>query len=393
MSIKKSLLRLLNWITPKDEKMILFSSNPDFSDNSEAVFNTMRKDCRFSDYKFVWITRSSSLSKYKGTKCYKVYSPMSFWAYFRAKYVFTTHGIYDGIGCKSQINIGLWHGMPLKSLGSYSANSETFLKLTKYEKRDFTYMIATSPLYQQIMAKCFNMHEEKIIVSGQPRNDELMQNNDSLEKLSIPVRRKTICWLPTYRDPTKVNKAHLVYNQGKHYDNGIPLISEENLKELNEFLKTLSINLVVKIHGSQKFDRSKIPVTENIFFITNENLSKSGVQLYEMLACSDALITDYSSVYIDYMATDKPMAFVIDDIDEYGTDRGFVFENPLDYMPGMKVKDQISLKSFIKSVSEDRDEYKDSRKIVRPKLNIFTDDKNTQRVIDFVFGCDMSGKR
>lgn len=146
------------------------------------------------------------------------------------------------------------------------------------------------------------------------------------------------------------------------------------------------MNLIIKIHSMQKFDKKNFPASSNIYIINDDDLCKNDVQLYKVLACSDALITDYSSVYIDYLATDKPMAFVVDDIYEYGNDRGFVFENPLDYMPGMKVKTLNNLMEFIVNVGKNVDGFKQARHEARRTLNIFNDDKNTQRVVNFVFG-------
>ena len=55
-----------------------------------------------------------------------------------------------------------------------------------------------------------------------------------------------------------------------------------------------------------------------------------------MLGSSDALITDYSSVYFDYLLLDKPIGFTVDDMELYIKDRGFIFNNPEEYMPGKR---------------------------------------------------------
>ncbi len=385
MDIRKIVVKLLNNIIPKNNKLILFTSNPDFSDNAAAVFKRISSDKRFSNYQLVWITRESSRSEYKGVKCYKVNGFSSFLVYFRAKYIFTTHGLYYGTSSKYQVKVGLWHGMPLKSLGAFTANSNTFSATITEDVCDFKYMIATSPLYQEIMSKCFCLKKENIIVTGLPRNDELFHKDKSLTKLSICDSKKVICWLPTYRKPIGIDSDRGIYNQGKDYEFGIPLITHDNIKELDNILKDTNVSLIIKIHGTQKFQKESFPNTSNIFIITNNDLYEKEVQLYNLLACSDALITDYSSVYIDYLAIDKPMAFVVDDINEYGNDRGFVFENPLDFMPGMKVKSMEDIMNFICNVSQNKDDFKQERLDVRKELNIFNDDNNTQRVIDFVF--------
>ena len=55
--------------------------------------------------------------------------------------------------------------------------------------------------------------------------------------------------------------------------------------------------------------------------------------MYVLLRNADALITDYSSAYFDYMLLNRPIAFTVEDIEEYRKKRGFVFDNPFEYMP------------------------------------------------------------
>ena len=380
----RSFLKFCNILIPKNSKQIVFRSAPDFSDSSIAVYNALKANPRFKDFRMVWLT-TSNIREYQGAKCYQYKSLLALLSFFRAKYTFSTHGIYGGLATKKQIKVELWHGMPLKSLAAYSANSNLAINFDK-DMYDFTYLFATSPFFKNIMAKCFKMSEDAVHVLGLPRNDMIMHPDDSLVKLNIGTARKSICWLPTYRNPIDVQINNRVVEQGKNYEFGIPLINSGNINLLDSCLHDADVNLIIKIHSMQKFDKTKIPASSYIHIITDEDLCKNDVQLYKILACSNALITDYSSVYIDYLATDKPMAFVVDDIDEYSSDRGFVFENPMDYMPGMKVKTLKDLMEFIAKISQNVDDFKQARSEARKTLNIFTDDKNTQRVIDFVFG-------
>ncbi len=51
---------------------------------------------------------------------------------------------------------------------------------------------------------------------------------------------------------------------------------------------------------------------------------KEGLQLYEFIHCADALVSDYSSVAIDYLLLDRPLGFTLDDYKEYTQSRGWV---------------------------------------------------------------------
>ena len=90
-------------------------------------------------------------------------------------------------------------------------------------------------------------------------------------------------------------------------------------------------------------------------------MDDKNIQLYEILPVFDALITDYSSVAIDYLLIDKPIGFTLDDFEEYRKSRGFVFNDPREYMPGEHIYVLDDLIKFISNVANGKDEYKDKR--------------------------------
>jgi len=132
---------------------------------------------------------------------------------------------------------------------------------------------------------------------------------------------------------------------------------------------------------SEKFNYSS---HSNIMCLTNPELEEKGIHFYSLLKQTDALITDYSSVFFDYLLLDKPLAFTIDDIDSYSGNRGFVFENPLDYMPGEKIKNSEEFFSFIDNCVNGLDEFKSQRLDINDKVNYYKDNKNCERIIKFV---------
>ena len=64
----------------------------------------------------------------------------------------------------------------------------------------------------------------------------------------------------------------------------------------------------------------------------------------------DLLLTDFSSVYIDFLLTLKPVGFLFDDIESYVSNRGFVFENYKEYMPAVEINNLNSLLAFLDEV-------------------------------------------
>ena len=187
------------------------------------------------------------------------------------------------------------------------------------------------------------------------------------------VRRgadKVILWLPTYRNEEK--------------DFPTPVLTERQALELNEMLKLRNAKLIVKIHPLQKLS-GEMKKYSYIEFVTQEQLNKSEMTVYSLLRAADALITDYSSVYFDFMMLDRPIGFTVDDIEEYKKNRGFVFENPYDYMPGYKISNYGDVLSFIEDVIEGNDRYAKERRELNKKINFYNDGKSCERVVAKVF--------
>lgn len=378
MNNKKKIIKFLNTIVPKNEKLVLFSSKPDFSDNTQAVYDYMCSYPYFQGYSLIWIcSKKKNASK---TAVYKN-SLKALWLYLRAKVIFSSHGLFAGTTVKNQIHVGLWHGMALKRIKALSN--------PKYDssEREMTFTLATSYVFQDIMARCFAIPREDVKVLGLPRNDLLLHPDYSaLKKLAIPTAKKIVFWLPTYKRPVSVSKEHGVMNEGNCTDLGIQFWNHTSIKELDEWLNNKNVYLVIKIHTLQKFDKSLVPRMRNIQFVTANECSDNQIDLYSLLACGEALITDYSSVYVDYLTADKPLAFVIEDMQSYGQERGFTFDNPLEYMPGKLIRTANDFLAFLTDIECENDRYKNVRAEKRKYLNIFTDDNSTKRVVEYVFG-------
>ena len=59
-------------------------------------------------------------------------------------------------------------------------------------------------------------------------------------------------------------------------------------------------------------------------------MEKKQIKLYELIGISDGLLSDYSSVAVDYLLLDRPLGYVLADYNIYKEKRGFVFEDPLE---------------------------------------------------------------
>ncbi len=105
----------------------------------------------------------------------------------------------------------------------------------------------------------------------------------------------------------------------------------------------------------------------------------------QLICCADILITDYSSVFFETLITDIPVVFFAPDYEVYVTERGFY----LDYetLPGIIAKNKDELITALKT--ENKDKYKEKKKMFFEKYMSACDGKSCERVTEFIAGgCD-----
>ena len=103
-----------------------------------------------------------------------------------------------------------------------------------------------------------------------------------------------------------------------------------------------------------------------------------------LIAVSDLLITDYSSIYYDYLLADKPIAVTWDDLEDYRRDPGFAVDLDVFMKGAVKAYNVEELITFIQDVASGRDTLKAERCEIRDIVNYSTDGKNTERVADYI---------
>jgi CDP-glycerol glycerophosphotransferase len=231
--ILKYLIKFLRLFIWPQNNSIVYHSFPDFSDNSFSFFcyvvNTHK------EYKNIWLISNNDKLRYKKlianyteSSNYLIIRKKSFlgiYYFCKSKYVFFTHGLFNDIDIsKKQININLWHGMPLKNIGHLDNNS-------RVPKSNF--VIATSKFFQEIMSKAFLIKKENVLITGQPRNDFLLSKKYSLQDLVNKKNTdfdKTILWMPTYRKSI-IGDIRKDGESNKMND----FFEEKNLLKLNDF--------------------------------------------------------------------------------------------------------------------------------------------------------------
>lgn len=365
---------LIGRLFPIQKNKVFFDSLPDYADNSRALSDFLLEK---SNYIIFWAVHN--IPKVNDNRIHFVLKRNK-WAYIyhtiTSKYIFATHVSNVWANPKRQASVCLWHGTPLKKIG--------MLQHPEYEGilRQFRYFVSGSTSYIKIYKACFG-GDLNVIVTGLPRNDKLFNKSDSLEKLGVIQlpKNKVVFYLPTFRQTVTgdaVDASKNIYD-----DSYIKFNDQDDLNKWNGYLNSLHIILVVKPHPADKTMNEKIRMS-NIIVVQNEELLNNDIQLNALLNQADALITDFSSVFIDYMLMDRPIGFMILDLDEYNKNRGFLLMPVKDYLPGSIISTKNDLMTFFEEISLGIDRHKEDRQKLYRVYNDFRDGNNCKRVADAI---------
>jgi CDP-glycerol glycerophosphotransferase (TagB/SpsB family) len=375
----KKLFYLLDLLIPK-KKRIVFSSFPDLSDNAFALFEFMLNDVRLKNYSFVWLTEKEPSNYLTFNKpnifIIKKNSLKGIYFYLSSSIAFYTHGLYKNISSyNKKKRINLWHGMPFKKIGILDDN---FKGIVPTQDK----LIVTSLKCAQIYSEPFNISLDNILQLGQSRNDFLKKETFFFKKRGIDLSEydKVIVWLPTY----KKSNIGVIREDGVFNENKIGFLERNKLNELDSFLSNKNIFLILKLHPMDVFNEEVFCNLENILIIKNKDLEESKEQLYPILGLTDALITDFSSVFIDYLLIDKPIAFDLSDFENYNKNRGFLIKNPKKVLTGNTIYNYEDLKTFINNVYDEKDDYKQEREKNKKMFHNYYDYNSSKRITDWM---------
>lgn len=371
--------KLLSYLTI-DQKLIMFESEGDLSDNSYALYEHMLHDEQYASYRFVWIVMNKNHPNFERTKYVgktgmletikRMYFLSKCHYYFYDHYNFFEKGILDKK--KNQLVINLWHGCGIKA-ASY-AN----------ERSNIDFLISTGDFFNVELSKVFGVEISKVSAVGYPRTDYFYKEIDKKLfniKNKFNGYKKIFLWMPTFRRCDNKNIDESYFNSYT----GLPIVtSEKELAILDRVLTEQNCFCFFKIHHLQ----AGLPVFKqqfsNILIINDEDIQEEGLQLYEFLLITDALITDYSSIATDFMLLDKPIIYTIDDYEEYNNSRGFCFENTLNYLAGYNVTNSKEFYVAISEIADGKDYYKEDRNEIKNLFNSHCDGHNCERVLQLI---------
>lgn len=232
----------------------------------------------------------------------------------RVKTIFVTHSIKSVFRFvpKNIIVVNLHHGIALKKSGFDSPRDLKKLDRYKYNPyEDNNYVIASSVSTISFFKSAMRLGETRILPLGQPRNDILFNStkekqNEIRNKLALTSGDRVILYAPTFRDglDENINMVKSVVNTWNKY-----IDSKKTLQR-----EVLILRLHPKLHTY--LDCFNISMTDSIIVSS----LKDDVQ--ELLLTSDVLVSDYSSMILDYAILKRPIILAWHDYESYVCERG-----------------------------------------------------------------------
>ena len=353
---------------PVNPRKLVFESFGNYDDNARVLSDYLIQEGYADKYEIVWIVNDPKKYQSVIPSCVRVVKKRyanrkatleAHREVHSAAYVFYSHSMrWVNYVHNNQVYVDLWHGCSFKQA---KGGGRIF----------FDYCLVAGDLFVKTKADFFQCDEKKLLPIGYPRYDLMKTGNAVAADYVKEIRNKhgadkLILWMPTYR---KTKRSRLNENTLDQSKWDLPIVyDEEHMRDLNDVCGKFGVLLMIKWHMFSDEHVRHASRYGNIMFVGNEELEKRDVQLYALLHEADALITDYSSVGVDFLLLNRQIGYTLDDYEKYMESRGFTIENPLDYMPGKRIYMFEDMKEFIREVSEGIDVYEADRKKVTAEL-------------------------
>jgi len=352
----KILFLIPSYIIPKDNKLLIFQNIVGKGIREETKYAYLFARKYLKDYKLVYFSSEDEKKKeYFGIKKERI-GFKNAWVILRAKYIFVETTSLKKINLGSLIGrfniILLYHGAFLKD--------ETFIKekfsaiekfIAKYEYKKYKLITLPFDIPEQKAKKIF--HNENVTNMSHLRNDiffkkELFSLENLYEDMNLKSYEKVFLYAPTWRI----------------FKGEIDPLTSDILNQIDEFLRDKRWVLFINLH----------PLTTNLknyteTFTNIKDISKKIYDIQEILIYTDILITDYSSVMIDFSITEKPILFYLYDLEDYKQKRGIWFSPEKD-LPGNIIKNEENLFELIRNVDQiNSEEYRYEMKKFKHRFN------------------------
>ncbi len=277
---------------------------------------------------------------------------------------------------KSLRLVALRHGRSVKRI-RFARKQHKLSAAEKNERQRegklIRYAISTSRFISDIQEECLRIGPEKHVVTGYPRNDCLFD-------ISENQRRLWREYLGELR-PDRVILYGPSWRHGREPTRFFPF----NDFESHRMIEVLHDNCILLLLRPHKNDLKNPAVKQFLDSITTDQkvvklcTHSQFPDVNSFLPFVDALISDYSALYHDFLMLDRPMLFIPYDFDTFNKENGFLYDY-FDNLPGPAINSFDEFVNHIVAVANGKDEYSIQRAALLARLHQFRDAGSCERV-------------
>src|SRR5699024_1733031 len=310
--------------------------------NPYAVFEQVYSDSNFENYIHVWVIRSFSVIPNELiNKENIIFVKKDSNAYLRyissSKYLVCNSTFSEYVVRKpEQFYLQTSHGIFYKTVGRDSTGNPVGVAGSTRNLIQATHIIVPNDFMAKKQPKSYSIkdiHSGQIAKIGYPRIDITINASKEFkqqlsEKLKLNPEKKTVFYAPTWRGSSKSSNR---FDSNK-------LISDLKM------LATLDANIIFRGHTVTN------SLLKDVTFPKNITLPTPDIQTNEILSIADVLISDYSSVFFDFIPTERPIVHYLYDLEEYTKERGLNLKE--EELPGTIAKTSNQLYESVKNSLE-----------------------------------------
>lgn len=366
-----------------DNRVVLFGAMQGrfYGDNAKHVFEYILGSQ--SDLKVYWVTRNYRLFrqlKAEQKPVLYIYSLRYVKIFLRAEkgvYTDSFRDLFLGpFMAHSRFRmLNLRHGRSVKRvrfarLGHKISTKENTER--EFETLKTRFAISTSPFISQLQEKCLKIGASKHVVTGYPRNDSLINRSKQFSELTFANRDVIdVLYSPSWR-------------HGRKGTIFFPF-TDFKLEDFDGFLVDTNVRIWVRPHVGELYLHEmkqfleEINKCSHLKVISHIDCPDINSSLHEF----DAMISDYSAIYHDFLLLDRPILFIPYDFEEFKNKNGFLYDY-FRYLPGPSILNESVFREEILKLSKENDLYKSKRRILRDKIHSHQDANSCQRVYSLI---------
>lgn len=381
---------VLAWFVPRVRERWVFGSAAGVGEGALAVARALLAEQ--PNARIAWMVADEAEAEHARREGFEPVARRGragFWATLRAGHIVVTHGLGDvnRFGVVGGFIVQLWHGAPLKRLHfdspvTTSVAGPPFVRalLTRMYRagaQQVDLYVAGSPTAADRLRSAFRVDPGKVRVLGDPRDDALARSaaaeggadaardevRDILHRdgASVPAGHSLVLYAPTWRDGA--------------VDPAIPSAAEADL--IREVCERTGSHLVIRPHplGRGAYDGL---IGERVHVLGSDSLR----DITPVLGAFDAVITDYSSIALDFSVLGRPIIWFAPDLEEYGSTRG-LYEPLAVTASGRVFRDWAGVVQAWASLSAPaaRQAFAREARVIADRFHVHRDGRSAERVL------------